>query len=404
MKLYKRDIMDAVEPFIGDETIIVLYGARQVGKTHVLFSIREELTKRGKKVLYYDLEYPELLLDLNQGVDVFIADLKGKGYVEGEDVFVLIDEIQYLDNPSSFLKIVADHHKNIHLIVSGSSTFNIKSKFTDSLAGRYVAFEMFPLSFEEFLRFKERPYRTAEVTTPSGIAALTELYREFVRFGGYPKVALEDSEEKKKAYLLQVIDTYIRKDVRDLARVEDVKKFNNLLFVLASQSGQLLDRKALSSETGISFATLHKYLAVLEETFVLQLVSPYSKSPTVEITKNPKVFFYDSGLQSLLWLRNFQNTIMGTTFETNIFGELVKRYGRNAIHFWRTKARQEVDFIVTTDMDDVLPIEVKLSLSHVDTRAIGSFLRRYRRTEWRVIGLTGEKKGNQYRYPWETWF
>lgn len=403
MKLYKRNIVDAVEPFIGDETIIVLFGARQVGKTHILFYLKDELVMQEKKVFYYDLEYPELLADLNLGADAFIADLKGKGYVEDEEVFALIDEIQYLDNPSSFLKIIADHYKNVHLIVSGSSTFNIKSKFTDSLAGRYVAFEIFPLSFEEFLRFKELPYKLAEVTTTSGIVALTELYKEFVRFGGYPKVVLEESEEKKKAYLLQVIDTYIRKDVRDLAKVDDIKKFNQVLYVLASQSGQLIDMKALSSESGVSFTTLKKYLAVLEETFVLKLVSPYSKSPAVEITKNPKVFFYDSGLQSLLWLMNFQKTIVGSTFETNIFGELVKRHGRDAIHFWRTKTHQEVDFVVAEPDGGLLPIETKLSFSHVDTRAVTSFLKRYQAQHWSVIGLTGEKRRNQDRYPWETW-
>ena len=131
MKLHKRKIFDQIEPYIGDDTVIVLHGARQVGKTHLLFYIRDWLTQRNKKVFYYDLEYPELLADLNRGVEVFVADLKGKGYIQGEEIYALIDEIQYLDHPSSFLKITADYHKNIHLVVSGSSTFDIKSKFLD---------------------------------------------------------------------------------------------------------------------------------------------------------------------------------------------------------------------------------------------------------------------------------
>ena len=141
--LHKREVFDKIAPYLGDETVVVLHGARQVGKTHILFYIRDWLTEKKKKVSYYDLEYPELLADLNLGVETFVSGLAGRGYVKGEEIYVLIDEIQYLDNPSSFLKIVADHYKNIHLIVSGSSSFDMKSKFTDSLAGRTTSFEVF---------------------------------------------------------------------------------------------------------------------------------------------------------------------------------------------------------------------------------------------------------------------
>ena len=127
MQLYKRKVFDKIEPYIGDETVIVLHGARQVGKTHILYYLREWLTKRSKKSFYYDLEYPELLEFFNKGADSLVSKIKDEGYKDGEECYVLIDEIQYLDNPSSFLKIIADHYKNIHLIISGSSTFEIKS-------------------------------------------------------------------------------------------------------------------------------------------------------------------------------------------------------------------------------------------------------------------------------------
>lgn len=401
MKIYKRKIFDRIVPYIEDNTAIVLHGARQVGKTHILFYLSDWLITRGDKVIYYDLEYPDILADLNAGVDVFLSDLKGKGYVEGEKIYVLIDEIQYLDNPSSFIKIIADHYKNIHLLVSGSSTFDIKSKFTDSLAGRIMSFEVFPLSFEEFLIFKDIEYNLPAVSSPSGINRIIELYKEFVLYGGYPKVILTPELEKKKSYLLQVIDAYIRKDVRDLAHVEDIKKFNDMLYVLASQSGQLLDMSSLSRETGISFQTLRKYLTILEETFVLKLISPFSKSASVEIIKNPKVFFYDSGLQSLLWFKDFQSTLLGSIFETNIFGELVKKFGRNAIHFWRTKTGQEIDFIVELDRQKLLPFEVKTHFQRFQNGPLLSFSKKYKQEEWNLIALEGKKENQHYLYPWE---
>lgn len=400
MKLNKRKIFNQIEPYIGDNTVIVLHGARQVGKTHILFYIRNWLEDRHKKVFYYDLEYPNLLRDLNLGVDMFVADLAGKGYIAGEEMYALIDEIQYLDNPSSFIKIIADHYPNIHLIVSGSSTFDIKSKFTDSLSGRTTAFEVFPLSFAEFLEFKQSGLTLSQVSGPTGIEQLKRLYSEFVLYGGYPKVVLESIESKKRQYLLQVIDTYIRKDVRDLAHVEDISKFNSMLRVLASQSGQLLDMSALSRETTISFPTLQKYLNILEETLVLKRIAPFSKSPGVEISKNPKIFFYDSGLQSLLWFNTFQNTILGSVFETNVFGELVKKYGRQSIRFWRTKAHQEIDFVIENG-NAVFPLEVKTSFGQFNSRAMESFCKKYKIQDWKAVGLEGEKSSPHFYFPWE---
>ncbi len=401
MKLYKRKVFDKIQPYLGDETVIVLHGARQVGKTHILFYIQDWLLTKDKKVFYYDLEYPELLADLNRGVEVFVSDLAGKGYIGKEEIYVLIDEIQYLDNPSSFIKIIADHYKNIHLIVSGSSTFNIKSKFKDSLAGRTTSFEIFPLSFEEFLEFKGISTDPSLVTSPSGILNLKASYTEFVKYGGYPKVVLEKEEEKKKRYLQQVIDTYIRKDIRDLAKVEDINKFNNMLKVLASQSGNLLDLRSLSRETNISLPTLSKYLSILEETFVIKRISPYSKSPSVEISKNPKIFLFDSGLQSILWLNSFQGSHLGTIFETNIFGELVKNFGRQTVHFWRTKTQVEIDFIVENEDGSILPLEVKTNFQQFSPKVVKLFCKKYKIESWKIIGLEGNKIEPNGFYPWE---
>lgn len=401
MQLYKRDVFDMVKPYLGDETVLVLIGARQVGKTHILRYIQKYLEENKKKTIYYDLEYPDLLITLNRGVDSFILDLGTKGYKNDEEIFVFIDEIQYLDNPSSFIKIVADHYKNIHLIVSGSSTFDIKTKFNDSLAGRFLSFEVYPLSFREFLKFKESEYVNIDNLTESGVLRIITLYYEFLKYGGYPKIVLEKDDEKKKLHLIQLVDTYVRKDIRDLADITDIPKFNSMLKILAYQSGQILNVSALSRETGISQITLNKYLTILEETFVIKLVTPYSKSPSVEISKNPKVFFYDSGLLSILWLNNFQETVIGSVFETNVFGELVKKYGRKKINFWRTKTGQEVDFVVEKDNLELYPIEVKTNFGKFEQRAMNSFVKRYKAKSWAVVSIAGEKRDKNYLYPWE---
>lgn len=400
MKLYKRHIFDQIQPYLGDETILVLLGSRQVGKTHILHYIDNYLKEQNHQTFYYDLEFPNLLSVLNQGTDAFIMDLESKGYKKGENIFVFIDEIQYLDNPSSFLKIIADHYKNIHLIVSGSSTFDIKTKFTNSLAGRTINFEVFPLSFAEFLTFKESEYTNTKHLTSSGLKSIKLLYTEYIFCGGYPKIVLEPNVIKKQQHLLQLIDTYVRKDIRDLADITDIAKFNSMLKVLSSQSGQLLNVASLSRETGISQPTLLKYLSILEETFVIKRVTPFSRSPSVEISKNPKVFFLDSGLQSLLWLGDFPPAILGNIFETNVFSELVKRYGRGNIRFWRTKSGQEVDFIII-NQNQPLPIEVKITFPSSVPRGLQNFLSKYKPGHHRVVALSGTKSIPNSIYPWE---
>lgn len=400
MNIYKRNIFEQIKKYFQNDLVIVLHGSRQVGKTCILLYIEQYLKKQNKKVFYFDLEYPDLLIEINKGVDNFIQMIKAKGYKENEIIHVLIDEIQYLDNPSSFIKIIADHYKNIHLLVSGSSSFDIKTKFKDSLVGRTVNFEIFNLSFEEFLIFKGKNIVIPEVKTEKDILELKNLYREYVIYGGYPKIVLEPEEEKKKTILLQIIDTYIRKDIKDLGHIENIKKFNNLLYVLASQTSNLLNMASLSKETNISFPTLQKYLSILEETYVVKLVTPYSKSASVEISKNPKIFFFDSGLVSMLWFHTFQKTLLGSVFETNIFGELVKQYGRSSIHFWRTKHKQEIDFIIN-DEKQLLPIEIKTSFNQFNQGAIKSFLKKYHLAKWRVIALGGEKKDKNYIFPWQ---
>ncbi len=399
VRIYQRNIFDQIKPYLGDREAIVITGARQVGKTYLLFYLKNYLEKKGKLVFYYDLEYPELLTTLNSGIDDLIIDLKNRGWKEGAEVFVLIDEVQYLENPSSLIKIIVDHYPEIHLIVSGSSSLKIKTKFRDSLVGRINVFPLFPLSFDEFLRFTNCPYQLQTRLSPATLKTIKKLYYQFIYFGGYPRVALEESQEKKKRYLLQVIDTYIRKDVADLAKIENIRKFNQLLKVLAAQSGQILDYQRVSRQTGVSFPTLKKYLTILEQTFVIKLVTPYSKNPQVEIRKKPKIYFLDSGLTSLLWLNEFSPTLLGNILETNIFSELVKKYGPDQIFFWRTKIGQEVDFII--EKEKLLALEVKTNFNQAKLSHLHSFLKKYPTADWRLIALEGKKENPHFIFPWD---
>lgn len=390
----KRDVFDEIVKYLDTNNILVLHGARQVGKTNILFYLEKYLQEHRRRWHYLDLEDSRLVEMMDQGIDSFLSYLSKEGLLtdKNEKLFVLIDEIQYLASPSPFLKLLADHHPYLQLIVSGSSSFDIRSKFSDSLVGRTVEFEIFPLSFSEFLRFKN-----AKLSLKDKALAL---YREFVNFGGYPKVVLEESIERKEKYLQQIIDTYVRKDINDLAQIKDIQKFNDLLKLLASQSGQLLNISQLANIVGVAQSTIENYLFILESTYILKLVSPYSSSAKVEVVKSPKVFFYDTGLLKMLWLKNLSAEIAGNVLETSVFSELVKKYGRQNINFWRNKSDNEIDFILQKD-GGILPIEVKTNFNYFHQKSLDPFCQKYHVEDYRVVALDGQKTSEKFIYPWE---
>jgi hypothetical protein len=399
--LYKRAIIDQITPYLFTEDIVVLHGARQVGKTHIMYYLAKILKEKGEQAHFMDLEESRIREILDNGVDSFISYLKEEGLLSEKKLFIFIDEIQYLENPSSFLKLIADHHKEIKLIVSGSSSFNIKSKFKDSLVGRTVGFDIFNLSFEEFLLFKNYHIDFNEIHTQKKVTELIALYEEYVKYGGYPKIVLTPEVEKKSKYINQIIDTYIKKDIRDLAEIKDIDKFNRLLEALASQSGQLLNVTELANTVNLSKITLEKYLFLLEETYIIKLVRPYSENKRKELFKTHKVFFFDTGIMNILWLKEFPKEILGSIFETSIFSELVKKYGAEKVHFWRTTDKKEIDFIVK-DKNILPPIEAKLNFFKADVSAMKYFCAEYNVAGYKTVALYGERENKiATAYPWE---
>ena len=401
--IYKRTIIDEINKYLHTDDIIVLHGARQVGKTSILYYLKEQLNKQGETTHFIDLEDSRFIRVLDTGVDEFINYLKEEGALtekKKKKSYILIDEIQYLSNPSSFLKLIADHHKNLKLIISGSSSFAIKSKFRDSLVGRTVNFEIFNLSFREFLFFKNYKFKDGVTFTQKKIDELHSRFREYVLYGGYPKIVLTPEVEKKEKYLQQIIDTYVKKDIRDLAAVKDIDKFNKLLETIASQSGQLLNVTELSNTTRIAKQTIDRYLFILENTYIIKLVRPFSKNIRSELFKLPKIFFYDPGLMQMLWLKGLQKEIIGNVYETGIFSELVKKYSQENVFHWRTKDKKEIDFILKVK-NRILPVEAKINAEQFNPSAINYFNKHYGIKEFKVVCLRGRLKNRNYIYPWD---
>lgn len=400
-KIYKRKIIDEILKYLHERETIILYGARQVGKTFILYWLRKYLEEKKEQVYYLDLEARKYLEILDQGPENLKKLLLEEGFDLKKRVFVLIDEIQYLKNPTNFLKLISDHYRNLKLIVSGSSTFEIRRKVEKALVGRALIFEILGLSFEEFLIFKEYQKGLEPVLTRVKEEELRELFTEFTLYGSYPKISLISEKEKKEKYLWQIIDTYLKKDIRDLAVIRETEKFNKLLEVLASQTGKLLNIEELSNTCRLAKQTVQNYLFILENTYVIRLVRPFFKNLRSELFKNPKIYFYDSGLSHLLWLKVISPQILGEIFETVVFSELVKNFGKESVNYWRTKDKKEIDFILKFK-NKIIPIETKLSFASFSKGPVNYFLKRYGLKQYYFVGLREEKKEKgAFVFPWE---
>lgn len=393
-KIYKRELVNEIVGFLDSKEIIVIHGARQVGKSTLMKYLIENYIEN---YLYIDLEIREFLDLCEKGPENVYNYLLEKGLNKNKKMVLLIDEIQYLKNPSNFLKIFHDHFPQVRLIVSGSSSFDIKRKFKESLVGRTINFELFPLSFEEFLTFKEKKYVIKGENTKKTNKELISLFEEYIFSGGYPGIVLENSIEKKKTILSQIIDTYIRKDIRDLGNIRDIDSFNNLLEILASQSGEILNVDEISNTIGINRETVKEWLFLLEATYIIKLVKPFYKNIRSELTKRSKIFFIDTGLMHLLHLKSLPKTILGRSLETALFSELLKN--RQKINFWRTTNKQEIDFIVKKGQN-IFALESKLNFQQTKSKSLNFFKERYG-AETYTISLYGEKNVKRKKYPWE---
>ena len=397
-KLYPRFIFQEIKPYLKDDWIIVIHGARQVGKTSILYLLENFVKKQGYKTLYIDLEFIQKQDILNAGVEKFNDYLLDLGFTENEIKYIFLDEIQKLKDPSNFLKLIKDHYPKIKLIVSGSSSFAIKSKFKDSLVGRTVNFEVYPLSFAEFCVFKGVHFQNKPKSNII-IKKYNELLKEFILYGAYPAVALIDNISKKETILNQIISTYIQKDIKDIANIKDIAKFNNLLQILAEQSGNLINMNEISSTVNITINTLEKYIFILENTYVIKLLRPFSRNLRTELVKMPKIFFLDTGIQQLLWLKTFPQKILGSVFETVVFTELIKKGHKNNLFYWRTKDHKEIDFIIENPKE-ILPIEVKTNALKIKNKNIHFFLKKYDLKNYLNIVLNKYSQKN-VNYLWE---
>jgi len=388
-----RDITLKAKKYLKSDEILFFIGARQAGKTTILKQIKEYLKENNEQNVYYlnleDFEYLDLLNKTPKNIfKIFSIDKNKKSYI-------FIDEIQYLKNPSNFLKYLFDeYYEKIKLIVSGSSAFYLDKKFKDSLAGRKKIFYVSTLSFREFLKFKnennllKQDFKKLSLIEKEKISVY---YREFIIFGGYPRVVLAQQEDKEDV-LREIAFSYIKKDIYE-SGIKQEEIFYKLFRILASQTGGLFNSLELANTLGVSKTAIDNYIYVMRKSFHIALLTPFFRNIKKELTKMPKIYFYDLGLRNF-FVNNLEpfekRNDKGALLENAVFKQFRELFEKDQLKFWRTTQKNEVDFIVNRKK----AFEVKVNSNSFNKTKYKKFFELYPNIDLSIISI--DKKSDKF--------
>ena len=414
-KIVQRDIFPQIIKHLQAPEMTVIIGPRQVGKTTLLFQCRDYLLKHGYSqddIFIFNLD---LIRELNlfSSQEKFIAFLKER--IGKRKIFVFVDEAQRVQNAGKFFKGIYDLHLPVKFVLTGSSSLEIKAKIHESLMGRKRVFRLYPFSFQEYLSAFDS--RLAKIISQKEISAysqekIIEYLSNFLVWGGYPRVALEEDITEKRQLLNELFSTYIEKDIVGFLRIQHHTDFAKLVGLLSNQVGQLVNIVEMSRSSKIAQRRLSNYLEVLEQTFIVERLTPFFKNYQKELVKMPKIYFLDNGLRNMV-IDSFESFTdrqdRGTLLENFVFSEILKVTDQQ-IHFWRTKQKAEVDFVLAKATGWTLPIEVKSSVltKPVITRSFRNFLDHYHPTKALLVnlGFRGKLKIGEtdisFIHPYET--
>lgn len=406
MDIIRRKIFPLVQQHLSQKEITLITGPRQAGKTTLMKQLEEDLKVRNLKTLFLDLDR-DRDKPFFSSQDHLIQKMRSE--IGDGGGYVFIDEIQRKEDAGVFLKGIYDMNLPYKIIASGSGSLELKEKIHESLAGRKRAFNLLTISFEEFVNFKHDSSIPSQ--TYPGFNELKDmaesfdyhkeisllLLREYLSFGGYPRVVLENKPVEKEAIIEDIYKSYLEKDLAVLLNIQKTESLVQLVRILASQAGNLVNISELSGTLGLSAQTVKDYLWYLEKTFVIQKVTPFTTNIRKEITKAAIYYFIDLGLKNYS-VNQFGSAgssslpPQGFLFQNFVFNYLkevlIEKSSSTTIHFWRTQDKAEVDFVVNTG-SEVIPVEVKYTnLKKLETtRSFKSFLSEYKPKKAFIVHL-----------------
>lgn len=343
MNYYKRAVFDDLKNQLKPNKVLILLGARRVGKTQL---IKKYVASTNEKVLQLNGE------DLN---DIRLLEERTlenyKRLLENIDLLI-IDEAQNIDDIGLILKFIVDTIDGIKVIATGSSMFDLNNKLGEPLVGRKNTLFLFPLAqmeFSQYENFKET----------------TENIEERLIYGGYPELTHYESWYDKQTYLREIVNSYLLKDILVFDGIKNANKIYDLLRLIAFQVGKEVSLQELGNQLQLSKNTVERYLDLLTKVFILFKVEGFSRNLRKEITKSSRWYFFDNGIRNGI-INNFntlQNrTDIGDLWENYLASERMKKQQYHKMfrknYFWRTYDQQELDWL-EENADDLAGFEFK---------------------------------------------
>lgn len=309
---------------------VILYGPRQVGKTTLAKTIIEKI---GLKTLFINAD-DKIYNDVLSSQDIKQIDRLISGYQ-----LIFIDEAQKIENIGINMKLIIDSHPEIRILATGSSSFDLSNKIAEPLTGRVWTYTLFPVSCEEL------------IDESSEFEYNRDLEKNIL-YGSYPELFMYKNTKDQIAYLKQLTNSYLYKDILEYADIKHADKINKLLKLIALQIGSEVSLSELSISLGISRETVSRYLDLLEKSFVIYTLRGFSRNLRKEVTKMNKIYFIDLGVRNSI-IENFNSLEFrndaGALWENFLIIERMKKnhYDQNFVspYFWRLHTGAEIDYL-----------------------------------------------------------
>lgn len=382
--IIQRDIIHKIKPFLERRECLALIGPRQTGKTTLLQLITDYLYKEKnvdkELVKRISFEDRKLLFQFEKDPCEFV-----RSYWPGaakQTFYFMIDEFQYASEGGQKLKLIYDTFTNLKLLITGSSSLDLRAQVGKYMVGRILSFYIYPFNFHEILKTRssrlERAYARQNKQIKNWLfenqpldlkkgddllhEEMTKAFEDYCVWGGYPQIVLTEDIEQRKKVLNDLYNNYLLKDIKTSLELATEKELYKLSQYIATQVGQITVYQNLSQASGLEYRTLKKHLSILEETFIIKSVTPFFRNKQKELSRNPKIFFLDMGFRNALIddINDLEKRPdAGNMVENTVYVQLLKNFIQaDKLNFYRTKMGSEIDFI-TWNNHAIIPMEVK---------------------------------------------
>lgn len=381
--MQKRLLFYELKKRLPHKNALIITGMRQVGKTTLL------------RQLYAEVSSPKLWFDLDNPLDQKIFEsldyhaiydyLISLASSRRKKLTVFLDEVQNLPQITKVIKFLLDHY-GIKFIVTGSSSFYLKNLFPESLSGRKFLYELPPLTFREFLYFKNilnpKQARAFSLTTnPSAFNEIEyhrreNLYREYLNFGGFPEVIHTADITTKKSILKNIFTSFFEKDLQLISDYKDIRELRDLILLLVPRVGSMLDITKLAAELGVERAKIYHYLEFLQGAFFIRLIPKFSHSIDRSVAGGKKIYFTDTGILNTIGPVN-----AGQLLENAVINQLAAYV---KISFYNQRNTAEIDAIINNQT----ALEIKLNGTQQDYAKLTKLAAKLNIKKSRVISQT----------------